>query len=139
MGDRFLIFTGLVLFVALVTFPVWRDLAEGTTTKGPKVQAAQGKTCVAPVEYMRTDHMDLLMAWRAGKVRHQKRRYTAFNGKVYRVSLTNTCLRCHGGEQEFCGRCHAYAGVPPLVCWKCHLSPSPGSPSRALARTGEGR
>jgi len=141
MGDKSLIFTGLLLFVALVTFPVWRDLAAGTTTKGPevKVRSVQGqKTCVAPTDYMRVDHMDLLMAWRSGKVRHQKREFTAYNGKVYRVSLTNTCLGCHGSKKEFCDRCHAYAGVPSLVCWKCHASP-PDSASVALSGTGEGR
>jgi hypothetical protein len=142
MGDKSLIFTGLLLFVALVTFPVWRDLAAGTTTRGPKLTIPSGqgqKTCVAPTDTMRDAHVDLLMSWRSGKVRHQKREFKAYNGKVYRVSLTNTCLGCHGNKKQFCESCHAYAGVPSLVCWKCHPSPSPESAPVALGRTGEGR
>ena len=35
MRDRPVIYLGLMLFVALFTFPVWRDAAARATTKGP--------------------------------------------------------------------------------------------------------
>jgi hypothetical protein len=139
--DRLLIFSGLFLFVALVTFPVWQGIAAQSSTKEPAVKAAVGqKNCVAPRDRMRVAHMDLLMEWRDGKVRKQQRRYTAYDGKVYDVSLTKTCLtQCHGSKDEFCDRCHAFAGVPAPDCWGCHTSPPAESTALAAATAGGGR
>ena len=127
MRDRVLIYCGLLLFVALVTFPVWQGVAAQTSTREPEVKAVAGeKSCVAPREYMRQAHMELLMSWRDAKVRGQERRYTAYDGKVYPISLTGTCLtQCHGSKDEFCDRCHSYAGVSAPDCWGCHTSPPP--------------
>ena len=125
MRDRLLIYTGLLLFVALVTFPLWQGLAARGSTKGPELKLPAGrKNCVAPIPYMREAHMDLLMKWRDAKVRGQMRRFTANDGTTYNVSLTGTCLtQCHGSREQFCDRCHAYAGVPTPTCWGCHTSP----------------
>ena len=126
MNDRRLILAGLGLFLLLVTWPIWQGLASGAKNGGPKVPKAKaGTACVAPSEWMRSSHMELLMAWRDGKVRRQQRTYLAFDGKSYPVSLSATCLnQCHGGDQEqFCARCHAYAGVPAPDCWRCHVAP----------------
>lgn len=141
MRDRLLIFSGLCLFVALVTFPVWQGISAQTSTEEPAVKRArEGKTCVAPRNFMRVAHMDLLMAWRDGKVREQRRRYTAYDGTVYDVSLTKTCLnQCHGSKADFCDRCHAYAGVPAPDCWGCHTSPPAESTRTASASAGGGR
>jgi len=126
MNDRWLIFAGLLLFTALVTYPVWHGLAARSSTAGPELRKVPGQaSCVAPRETMRRSHMALLMAWRDGKVRRQQRQYAAADGQVYAVSLTGTCLtRCHGSKEQFCDRCHAYAGVPAPDCWGCHTSPA---------------
>jgi [DsrC]-trisulfide reductase subunit J len=132
MRDKVLIYAGLLLVLILLTYPVWQGLAGRTVSAGPQLpQLAKGKHCVAPVTVMKKAHMQLLMAWRQGKVRHQQDHYTAYDGTRYRVSLTGTCLaQCHGNKEDFCERCHAYAGVAPLDCWGCHTSPA-----KAMAKT----
>ncbi len=129
MRDRALIFTGLFVFLALITMPIWWDAARGTTSKGPEpVLPAKEKSCVAPTEYMKTSHMQLLIDWREQVVRSDNRTYKAFNGKTYKMSLTGTCLGCHTDKAQFCDRCHNYAAVN-VVCWDCHIDPK-------LARKG---
>jgi len=113
MRDRGVIYTGLALFLGLISFPVWHNLSAGVTAKGPDVKLPGAeKKCVAPVEYMRTSHMNLLIAWRDQVVREGQ----PMSGK----SLTPTCLeKCHGSKADFCDRCHNYAAVAP-TCWNCH-------------------
>jgi [DsrC]-trisulfide reductase subunit J len=123
MRDKFWIIAGLVVFLALVTYPVWHGLVTHATSKPPSlVLPTNAKQCVAPVIYMRTSHMKLLLDWRQQVVREDKSKYVAFNGKVYDMSLTKTCLKCHD-RQQFCVRCHDYAGVRTPYCWNCHLDP----------------
>jgi hypothetical protein len=123
MRDRSWIFGGLAVFLALITFPIWYNLAARTTSKAPELKLpTQEKFCVAPTEYMRTSHMELLINWREEVVRNNVRTYTAFNGKTYKISLTGTCLGCHTSKEEFCDRCHNYAAVNPY-CWDCHVDP----------------
>ena len=71
MRDRTLIYAGLAIFLALVTFPVWHNLAARVTTRRARTCASRSseKQCVAPREYMRTSHMDLLLDWREKVVR----------------------------------------------------------------------
>jgi len=83
---------------------------------------ANAKECVAPAATMRSQHMQMLVSWREDVVRRNDRRYIAVDGKVYDKSLTRTCLGCHNKEQ-FCDRCHAYAGVSGPDCWNCHHAP----------------
>jgi [DsrC]-trisulfide reductase subunit J len=121
--DRIVILAGLAAFFGLITYPIWYDHAARTTSSPPVLKLpATEKQCVAPVSYMRSSHMQLLIRWREEAVRQNVRTYTAFNGKVYQVSLTGTCLHCHN-KRDFCDRCHNYAVVEP-VCWDCHLDPS---------------
>ncbi len=123
MRDRGIIVAGLSLLLVLITFPIWYNLAAGTTSKGPDPKLpVQEKTCVAPVDYMRTSHMDLLMTWRDQVVRQHVRTFTADDGKNYTMSLTQTCMKCHANKADFCDRCHGYAGVAP-TCWDCHVDP----------------
>jgi hypothetical protein len=125
MRDRLLIIAGLLLFVALVTYPMWRAVAARTTAAGPDDKLPQNqKTCVAPREYMRAAHQKLLVDWREGAVREGKLSYTAYDGKTYRVALSQTCLQqCHTNKAEFCDRCHNYTAVSGPYCWDCHLDP----------------
>ncbi len=122
MRDRPIIWLGLLIFLGLATFPIWRSLSAGTTTKGPEpVLPVREKQCVAPLDYMKTSHMSLLINWRDTKVRNNQGMFTAANGKTYTINLTTTCLQqCHTARADFCDRCHNYAGVSP-TCWDCHL------------------
>ena len=125
MRDRGVIYFGLLIFLGLITFPVWHDLAAGTTSRGPQpILPAQEKQCVAPVSFMRTSHMQMLMDWRDKVVRHGTHSIGAWNGKTYTMSLTKTCLSsgCHSNKADFCDRCHNYAAVS-VSCWDCHVDP----------------
>jgi hypothetical protein len=130
MRDRVWIFAGLAVFVALVTLPFW--CAHGTTRDLSKVPnlvlPAHEKQCIEPAAVMRSRHMQLLVSWRQDVVRGGDRKFVASNGKVYEKSLTRTCLGCHN-KQEFCDRCHQYAGVSGPYCWNCH-----NQPQTAIAR-----
>jgi len=123
MRDRPAIFAGLIVFVGLFTFPLWYGHAAKTSAAAPDIKLpAQEKQCVAPLNYMRDSHMQLLVDWREQVVRENQRQFTAYNGKVYDKSLTRTCLeQCHTNKAEFCDRCHSYAGVSGPYCWDCHV------------------
>ena len=81
-----------------------------------------------PTDWMRANHMQMLIDWRENVVRTAERKVTtsrgrefvAPNGKKYLASLTNTCLECHSNKAQFCDQCHNYAAVAPN-CWGCHL------------------
>mgnify|MGYP001610947801 FL=1 len=132
MRDQPQIFAGLLVFLGLITFPIWHNLRAGTTSKGPEPKLPVNmKQCVAPTSYMRTSHMDLLIQWRDQAVRNHNRSYVAFDGKTYNVSLTGTCLmQCHAAKADFCDRCHDYSGFT-AYCWDCHVDP------RQPARSGK--
>jgi len=122
MRDRGVIYCGLAVFLGLATFPAWHDLSARVNARGPNPALPRNqKQCVAPVEYMKTSHMNLLLDWRENVVRRGERDFTASDGKHYSMSLTATCLeQCHGTKRDFCDRCHNYAAVSP-PCWDCHL------------------
>ncbi len=125
MRDRLLILTGLSLFVLLVTYPLWRAATARTTAAGPVLKLPENqRACVAPRDYMRAAHQKLLIDWRENAVRNAQLRYTAYDGKTYRVNLSQTCLeQCHTNKQEFCDRCHTYAAVSGPYCFDCHVEP----------------
>jgi len=123
MYDGGKIIAGLVIFLGLITFPVWSNIADGDADFVPQPKIiTEATNCVAPVEYMRPSHMDMLNEWRDLVVREGKRVYVAFDGKEHEMSLTNTCLDCHSNKAEFCDQCHNYVGVKPY-CWDCHNEP----------------
>lgn len=125
MRDRGVIYAGLIVFLGLVTYPFTYNLATRKTSKAPELALpAQAKRCVAPREYMRDSHMKLLLSWRDGVVRNNIREFAAFDGKIYTVSLSGTCLsQCHTNKVEFCDRCHSYTGVEGPNCMDCHVDP----------------
>ena len=126
MRDRILIALGLVLFVSLLTYPVWHGVYAKTTAAGPQLKLPQqAKECVAPVAFMRASHMKLLTAWREGAVREHRLEFNSNDGHKYRVNLSATCLgECHTSKAEFCDRCHTYAAVSGPYCWDCHVDPT---------------
>ena len=124
MHDRAWIMTGLVLFLALATFPMWRNLqARPSALKPALVLPAGHKDCVLPSTTMRASHMKLLLQWRDDVVRKDIRSFKAYDGQVYSISLSGTCLSCHS-KAEFCDRCHSFTGVQTPYCWNCHIDPA---------------
>ena len=123
-----LIKAGLALFLVLATFPLWYNLALGDSAARPELEMpdpAVHPNCVAPLEQMRSSHMDLLDDWRDAVVRDGERIYTADDGTKYEMSLTKTCMDCHTNKEKFCDRCHDYMDVAPY-CWDCHNAPQGG-------------
>jgi hypothetical protein len=92
--------------------------------------------CVEDSEYMRANHMALLIEWRDGVIRLGDKSTVEVNGQAYAKSLVKTCLACHTDRQTFCNECHTYASTLPawparnmstaqdgIRCWNCHLQP----------------
>jgi hypothetical protein len=119
MRDRAVIAAGLVMFLALATFPLWYNVAARTQAAAPVLNRPAARACVAPRDFMRTSHMQLLVSWREDVVRRGDRLFVAFDGHRYEKKLTGTCLGCHENKAKFCDRCHDYAGVSP-TCGDCH-------------------
>ena len=121
------IFTGLALFIVFLTAPIW--LSGGKSASPPDIKVdtpvirkLSEKRCLEPTAYMKANHMELLNTWRQAVVREGESVYVASDGKKYRMSLSSTCLHCHSNKDQFCDRCHNYAGVKP-ACWSCHVVP----------------
>jgi len=120
VSDRGWILGGLAVVVALVMIPFWGNLSVRADARGPGLAApAQQTTCVLPVNAMAASHARLLLQWMNTGVRENHHTFTAFNGKVYPVSLESTCLSCHTSA-SFCNRCHNYVGASAPSCWHCH-------------------
>ena len=123
MHDGGKILTGLLIFLAVLTLPFWKN-ALGTTPPPPqpKIVTAE-KQCVYDKTYMQRYHMEVLDHWRNTVVREGRRTYVdERTGKTVLMSLSGTCMRCHPNKREFCDQCHTYMAVTPY-CWECHVEP----------------
>jgi hypothetical protein len=119
MSDKGTIGAALVVFLALVTSPVWYNLATGETAPLDLRYPHEGGQCVEDTAYIRTSHMFLLRDWRDEAVRDGDRIYTAKDGRQHEKSLTGTCMSCHVENDKFCDRCHDYVAAT-ISCWECH-------------------
>lgn len=121
MYDGGKIIAGLIIFLSIVTFPIWFNLGEAAEPPDPKI-VTEATECVKSAEYMRASHMALLNEWRDLVVREGNRVYVSPGGKEYSMSLSNGCMECHSNKEDFCDRCHVYLSVSPY-CWDCHIEP----------------
>lgn len=121
MYDTGKIITGLLVFIALVTFPAWYNQAVAKSVAKPELEYPKDTKCVEPKAQMKALHMDMLNKWRDEVVRNGERTYVAADGTKYEKSLSKTCVSCHT-KATFCDRCHDYTGVNPY-CWSCHIDP----------------
>ena len=124
MYDGGKIITGLIIFIALVTFPFYTNIGK-TSEKPAELAAAPDEKHIGnvPMGNMRAEHMKILDTWRDEVVRGGES-VTVFDGDEYEMSIQNGCLGCHA-KQEFCDKCHSYAGVKPY-CWDCHFPEEEG-------------
>ena len=121
MYDAKYIIPGLVVFLVLITLPLWYNPAMGKSGAGPELEIPEG-VCVLEGELMKGEHMQVIDDWRDEVVREGERYYVHPDGETREKSLTNTCLGCHTDKTQFCDKCHDYAGVKPY-CWDCHVIP----------------
>jgi len=121
---------GALLLTVFASLAVASD-DEERVSRIPKPAEArpQGDKCVEDTEYMKRNHMKLILHQR-DKTMHQGIRTTKY-------SLKN-CISCHAtptkanpevrsvlGEGHFCQSCHAYNAVK-IDCFECHSSKPSG-------------
>jgi hypothetical protein len=129
---------GIVLVALLGIAPLLVSAADtpapASRVPRPSVDAGEGGKCVADTEFMRRNHMKLLL--------HQ-RDETVHAGVRPRNTSLEACISCHaskktgsviGSDQNFCQGCHAYAAVQ-IDCFECHAS----KPEAARAAADRGR
>jgi len=137
------IIIGIIIFLALLSIPIWVTQASGNATDTPEsklvfptkadMETVTGDPdyqggCIESTEYMRLHHMDLLYKWRAWVVRTDSDNdpgtvyWTDANGVEHLFSLDGSCLGCHTNREEFCNVCHDYTATQP-GCWECHEGP----------------
>ncbi len=109
-----------VLGTALLAAAGWAVSGGGEQTRPELEPARAGSVCVEPAAFMVPEHPVLLNQWRDAVVRDGETEYTSRSGDTHVMSLTKTCLDCHGEPQGFCVRCHEFAGVRE-TCWDCHV------------------
>ncbi|MBW2354255.1 MAG: sulfate reduction electron transfer complex DsrMKJOP subunit DsrJ [Deltaproteobacteria bacterium] len=125
MFNRGWVTAGILVFAAAALFPFYRHLL-GEDRPFPQLELPAGeKRCVESKEFMRTNHMRLLDAWRNAVVRDDLLIYTSQRGDEFEMNLHSTCMGCHGTKERFCDRCHDYNHVTP-PCWACHVAPFEG-------------
>ncbi len=90
----------------------------------PEINAGKGDACVRDTEFMRSDHMTLLL--------HQ-RDETVLQGSRSADESLKQCISCHAvadqhgkvvsidDPKHFCRACHDYAAVN-IDCFECHAS-----------------
>ena len=123
MSDRGRILLGLIVALAVLTLPIWLGAVRGGDARRPELELPADETqCVAETDYMRAEHMQVLMDWRDEVVRDSDRTLTTSDGRRFEKSLSRTCMKCHYNKDEFCDRCHDYAAMSPY-CWDCHVEP----------------
>ena len=111
---------GIAILLVVVAGPAWLGSARGVKLEALPKPPADDR-CIEPREQMRKDHPALLASWRKRVVRLGDHVHDKDDGRSVRISLTQTCLGCHGKASEFCDKCHARTAVT-LSCWQCHAT-----------------
>ena len=131
---------GLAIFLILVTAPIWKTIGKTVPAPDPKLNtpaimalAEKDRHCVESKEWIRANHMRLLVDWREEAVRNAKRDYINSKGQRYLASLSNNCMECHSNKSQFCDQCHNYVAVAPN-CWGCHLEKEKKQVARTEAK-----
>jgi predicted CXXCH cytochrome family protein len=113
----------IALLAAVVALPLGSARA-GDASWLPKPARGQGEKCVADTDWMRRNHMTVLM--------HQRDKTVHDGIRSTRFSLQG-CIGCHAvkgadgkpvtvaSPTHFCRSCHDYAAVR-VDCFDCHAS-----------------
>ncbi len=119
---------GIVVLVVLFAYPFWGNFGKTAASPQmsldtPTIQQLADKKCIEDVEFMRSNHMQVLSDWKVSVVRDGNRVYVAENNQEYNMSLQNTCMDCHSNKAQFCDECHDFSGITSPNCWDCHVEP----------------
>ena len=116
----------------LVVLPGQVAIADGLNFNGsavlagilPDIPKGKGKSCIAPTDFMRRNHMNLL--------KHDRDETVHFGNREIKASLKE-CVSCHAVKganntpitvedpKHFCRSCHDYVAVK-IDCFECHAS-----------------
>ena len=111
----------LLLLVCAVSLAAENITVPSGRVPKPTVEQGKGDKCVEDTEFMRKNHMKLLL--------HQRDETVHKGIRTKKYSLQN-CIECHasqktnsviGSNQNFCQSCHSYAAVK-LDCFECHAN-----------------
>lgn len=116
------IWPGIILFAVLFTSPFWLNVGSSEYKRPDIALPLTEKECIESRDFMASEHMQLLDTWRDMALREEKREYVSTSGKVWEISLQNTCMSCHANKVDFCDKCHNSNSVDPY-CWDCHVEP----------------
>ena len=108
------VIAGLVIFLVLVTIPLWQNLGKTVPAPTPKLDTpaiiAAGRKGQQvrgmPKEWMRANHMQMLVDWRdergpqrqGANVLPARAVNSGPDGNNTLASLSNTCLECHSNK-----------------------------------------
>ncbi len=113
--------------------------AEASAVPYPVITRGKGESCVVETDFMRRNHMNLLV--------HQRDETMRRGIRTTRFSLKE-CVACHavpgpdgtpvGADDPrfFCTSCHEYTAVR-IDCFECHAS-RPEAPAQARAPNATG-
>jgi hypothetical protein len=118
MRDGGRIIGGLAILCAVAVVPLWLGWSRGAKAVSLPRPVSWDR-CLESRADMRKNHPALLASWRERVVRQGDRVHDKGDGRAVRISLTETCLGCHGKAADFCDKCHAQSAVT-LSCWQCH-------------------
>ena len=95
--DRNKVLAGLAIFLILVTLPLWKNLGKAVPAPQPSLEtpviqklAQKDRKCVEPKDWIRANHMQMLVDWREEVVRNGPRDYTTSDWRNVLASLSNT-------------------------------------------------
>ena len=113
-----------VVAVLIGTIVLAASMASSADVPKPDIPKADAKQCVEDTEFMRKNHMEVLL--------HQRDK-TMYEGiRTKKHSLKN-CIACHvvkdssarpvsvANPKHFCRECHDYVSVK-IDCFECHAS-----------------
>ena len=124
---RLLVVGAVVLTTASLTWAGSDDQPKSDGAPLPVItKAIKGEKCVESNDFMRRNHMKLLM--------HQ-RDLTVLEGIRTKKYSLKQCINCHASaktgsvaasKDDFCVSCHSYASVK-IDCFDCHATKPQGS------------
>ncbi len=126
MYDSGKIIPGLLIFVLLITLPIWyNNLSNAGQVKTPEppdkgmlmgFTFANGQEHPSAAE-MRAKHMEHLKIFHANAV-------AKLAEQKDKKMPTMSCMMCHGSKEQFCDSCHATISEKKVPdCWECHQKP----------------
>lgn len=116
----------VVLTAAALAWAGSEAPAQSGAPKPVITKAVKGEHCVESNEFMRRNHMKVLM--------HQRDETVLEGIRTKKFSLKQ-CIECHASEKtgsvaaskdDFCVSCHSYAAVQ-IDCFDCHSTKPQGS------------